>query len=148
MDSYINLGEYLGEEEKKTIAHEAYKEMCIDEFRQQKSRERIFCNAAYSVVSAMVDDSIDGDVSEFIKEKAMVVIGELSNYTVFHAPDAWDKKATKGFEILQEETEKLRGVIHERLTEIINDFDRCKLTELLQEEALNLLDDKLFGGSK
>ena len=148
MKSHINLGEYLNEEEKKTIACEAYKEMCIHEFMEQNSRERIFSNSAYSVVSTMVEDSIDGEVSEFIKEKAMGVIEGLSSHTVFRAPDAWGREGTKGFEILQEETEKLRGVINVRLTQIINDFNESELVQLLQEEAANLLDDKLFGGSK
>lgn len=140
----INIGDYISEEEKREFAREAYKDMCRDEFVNQTSRERIFGNAAYSVVSSMVDESIDGSIIEKIKDKAMVVINDLSEYTVFHKGHR-SSEDSRGYQILTSEIEKKRGLISERLTEVINSLDKDVLKELLQDEAMNLLDAKLFG---
>ena len=83
-----NVLDYLTKDERKRIAAEAFREMCLEKFRADD--ERIFSNAAYHAVWKIVDEQFDGKAAEMIAEKIPVIIEELSSYSVFRQPNRWE----------------------------------------------------------
>lgn len=141
----IDFIQYLTEEEKQQIVRDEFSQYVRNQF--EKDHERIFNNAAYSVIYAAVNEHFNGEMAAKIKEKAIEVIEGLSTYTVFKRKDAWDKDESKGFIALNQSIEELRPAIKDKLQSLIDSLDEGELNELLKDEAVYLLDKKLFGGN-
>jgi len=117
----INIDEYLTDEDRRQIARDEFRDACA---RHSKADfERILSNAAYDLVRKEVDAVFSGEMVEVVRTKAIEVIGNLSSYTVFSPPSAWDRAASKGWERLQEAVEASRPAIAERVLAIIADMD-------------------------
>ncbi len=78
-----DLEDYLTEEMKIEIAKEAFRDQCLDKFREDS--ERIFSNVAYKAVWQIVDEVFDGKAAQVVAEKIPKIIDELSEYSVFRA---------------------------------------------------------------
>jgi aspartate ammonia-lyase len=140
----INFEDYLSEQERKEIVASVFREKVKGEF----DKERIFGNAAYAIVTKIVDEHYNGEMSQIIQEKAISIIKSLSEYTVFKRPDHWDKEASMAWKHLQSVMGESKPLIQEKVSQIIAELDQDDLRETLKEYAVELLDTKLFGGNK
>jgi transcription termination factor NusB len=141
--SDIDFGQYLSEEERKSIAEDAFRQHCAANFKADA--ERIFSNTAYHAVEKLVNEAHDGKTAEIIAEKTLEVINRLSEYTVFGRKDSWEKQDSEGYKALNDAIIRHKDAIDERLKKIIDELDPVELTEMLRERAAELLDEKLFG---
>lgn len=139
----VNLDDYLSEDEKKSIAKQAFYDKCANKF--MKDHERLFSNAAYGVVAEMVNKEMDNDVSTIIKNKAISIIQDMSSYSIFKAPDAWEREASKGFTILQKALDESAHLIQARVEAIIGDLESAYMTERLNELMYEVVHDRLIG---
>ncbi|BEG74469.1 MULTISPECIES: hypothetical protein [Achromobacter] len=120
-DLTINIDDYLGEEEKRQIARDEFRAACAG--RSAADFERILSNAAYDLVRKEVDDAFEGDMVATVRANALRVIRELSSFTVFNRPNAWDTESSKGWKYLQEAIEAAKPVMAERVLAIIAEMD-------------------------
>lgn len=137
----IDIDSYLTEEDKRSIAREEFREVC-----RQKSREdfeRILKNSAYDMVRLEVDAAFDGKMVETVKENAVKIISELSSYSVFTPPSAWERAPSKGWENLQKAVEDNRDRINERVQTIIEGYQSHELRELIEERLVEAIVAKL-----
>lgn len=142
----VNLDDYLSEYEKKSIAKQAFYDKCANKY--MNDHERLFTNAAYSVVAEMVNKEMDNDVSTIIKNKAISIIQDMSSYSIFKAPDAWERgEASKGFTILQKALDESAHLIQSRVEAIIGDLESAYITERLNELMCEVVRDRLIGKS-
>lgn len=139
----VNLDDYLSEGEKKSIAKQAFYDKCANKY--MNDHERLFSNAAYRVVAELVNKEMDNDVSTIIKDKAISIIKDMTGYSIFKAPDAWDREASKGFTILQKALDESAHLIQARVEAIIGDLESAYITERLNELMYDVVRDRLIG---
>jgi len=139
----IKLEDYLSEEERKDICASAFREFCEDKFR--KDHERIFTNAAYSIVTANVDRIFDGKMADILTEKTVKVIDELTTYTVFKRKDYWEKDDSAGFRKLNEAIDQNKEKLIAKISTMIEGMDEEELADRVKESVKDILDTKLFG---
>lgn len=141
----VNLDDYLSEGEKKSIAKQAFYDKCANKY--MNDHERLFSNAAYRVVAELVNKEMDNDVSTIIKDKAISIIKDMTGYSIFKAPDAWEREASKGFTILQKALDESAHLIQARVEAIIGDLESAYITERLNELMCEVVRDRLIGKS-
>lgn len=139
----VDINDYLSEDEKREIARDTFRKHCAAKFMQDA--ERIFSNAAYTAVAEMVDQQMNGQLSEIIRDKAIGVINKLSSVSVFSPPNAWDREASKGFTILQKELGDAEPLIKARVEAIIGNLDNAYITARLEELMYEVVHDRLLG---
>lgn len=135
----IRFEDYLSEDEQKEIIKDVFRE------KVTKDAERILSNTAYSCVFSAVDEIMDGKAKAMISEKAIEIINDLTSFTVFHPKDAWGNPPSEAWNILMQACRENKPLIQERLKEVISNLDEDQFRETIKEEALFLLDEKLFG---
>lgn len=141
----VNLDDYLSEYEKKSIAKQAFYDKCANKY--MNDHERLFSNAAYGVVAELVNKEMDNDVSTIIRDKAISIIKDMSSYSIFKDPDAWEREASKGFTILQKALDESAHLIQARVEAIIGDLESAYITERLNELMYEVVRDRLIGKS-
>jgi hypothetical protein len=115
----FNINQYLSEEDKKRIATQVWREQLEAKFKSDG--ERIISNAAYDIVSKMCDDIVP-DFHELLVEKVKGVVKGLSAHTVFGPPNAWDRKATIGWTMMNEIVATKRERIDNKVDKIIDEL--------------------------
>lgn len=139
----INFEDYLSDDERKQIVADVFRQNCIDAWK--KDGERLVGNIAFDCVLKMVNEAFDGDVKKAISENTIKAINQLSPFTVFAKADAWDRENSKGRDALNEAILNAKPLIKEKIESLINGLDEGELSNMLKDEAVYLLDTKLFG---
>ena len=129
----INVDDYLSEPDKRRIVTDAFSAAAAA--HAQKDFERIISNSAYYLVGEIVDQHFDGNMVATLKDKAISVINNLSSTTVFSPPNAWDREASKGWQQMQQAIEDLKPMIHQRVGDIIADYDHSALRDLIETQV-------------
>lgn len=137
----LDIDQFLTEEEKKRIYSEQFAQAA--RLKCQADFERIISNSAYMIVRDEVDKLFDGKMQEFLVERIEKVVKELSAFTVFNGPDAWDKTASKGWYVLQEATEQARPLIVARVVELVEGMSQEDLAYRIQGPLVAAIMEKL-----
>ena len=137
----LDIDQYLTEDEKKRICSEQFAQ--VARLKCQADFERIISNSAYMVVRDEVDKLFDGRMQEFLIQRVEKVVKELSAFTVFNGPDAWDKTASKGWHALQEATEQAKPLIVARVIELVEGMSQEDLAYRIQEPLIAAIMEKL-----
>lgn len=139
----IKFEDYLSEGEQRQIVADVFREQCLQKFTQDS--ERIFSNAAYSIVTKLVDEQMNGKMVELITENTIKIINSLREYTVFKRPDAWDKGSSEAYKLLQKVVVESEPLLKEKIQAIINNLEETEIRQHTFECISDLLDRKLFG---
>ncbi len=142
----INIDDYLGDEEKRHIARDEFRAACGRV--SASSFERILSNAAYELVRKEVDAAFDGSMVETVRANAIKIVNDLSSYTVFAKPNAWDREASKGWTYLQEAIEAAKPVMAQRVLAIIAEMDGDDLRGRLDGLIGDVIVSKLTAPAK
>lgn len=137
----VNIDDYLSEDEKRSIARDAFRAACAT--KSKEDFDRILSNAGYALVKKEVDAAFDGHMVEIVKAKSIEVIGKLSDFTVFRKPDAWDREASKGFIHLQAAMSEAGPAIRARVNQIIENMAPEKIEDMIRHELAGAIIDRL-----
>jgi hypothetical protein len=107
----INLPDYLDGYEMKKIAEQEFRDYVCRELADENNLKRLLSNAAYEVVAQFCDTTLDNSMFENIYNNVERVVNELSAFTVFKKPDAWDREPNSMYKFLQECLEKQKPAI-------------------------------------
>lgn len=129
----IDIDDYLSEDEKRSIARDAFRLACAA--HTKKDFERILSNAGYALVEKEVDAVFDGGMAETVKTTAINVIGNLTAHTVFKRPSAWDTESSKAYVHLQRAMDEAFPAIKERVSEIIAAMTEDDLRYLIERQV-------------
>ena len=142
----IKIEDYLNKEEIKEIC----KDVLYQKIREDMSKlnvNDIIANISYAEVEAMVDTYVGEDdfCKREIPKKVHKVIDELSTYTVFRKADAWERKNSIAYDIMEEECRASRPLIKARVEQIINkySFPQLERDEIMYTIA-DVLTDRLL----
>lgn len=110
--------------------------------------ERIFTNSAYGIVWEEVNKSIDYDMTEFIKNKVIEVISNLSNYSVFRDKGDYiygrDKNSIAQ-EYLNQYVEENKNIIRDKVVEIMQGLDEDDIRGRLYDLIYEVVEDRIVG---
>jgi hypothetical protein len=137
----VNIDDYLDESQKRAIVADAFRAAASQ--HAIKDFERIISNSAYYLVGDIVDQHFEGRMIETLKGKTIEVINKLSSTTVFSPPNAWDREASKGWQQMQSAIEELKPMIHQRVSEIIANYNSEELRRLIEEQISEAIIKKL-----
>ena len=137
----IKIEDYLDEQEIKEICKDALYQKIREDMRELNVND-IIANISYAEVEAMVDTYVGEDnfCKKEIPQKVHRVIDELSTYTVFRKADAWERKNSIAYDIMQEECRASRPRIKARIEQIIDEYN---FTQLERSEIMYTIADVL-----
>ena len=142
----IKIEDYLDEQEIKEICKDALYQKIREDMRELNVND-IIANISYAEVAAMVDIYVGEDnfCKKEIPQKVHRVIDELSTYTVFRKADAWERKNSIAYDIMQEECRASRPRIKARIEQIIDEynFPQLERSEIMYTIA-DVLTDRLL----
>ena len=142
----IKIEDYLDEQEIKEICKDALYQKIREDMRELNVND-IIANISYAEVAAMVDKYVGEDnfCKKEIPQKVHRVIDELSTYTVFRKADAWERKNSIAYDIMQEECRASRPRIKARIEQIIDEynFPQLERSEIMYTIA-DVLTDRLL----
>ena len=142
----IKIEDYLDEQEIKEICKDALYQKIREDMRELNVND-IIANISYAEVAAMVDTYVGEDnfCKKEIPQKVHRVIDELSTYTVFRKADAWERKNSIAYDIMQEECQASRPRIKARIEQIIDEynFPQLERSEIMYTIA-DVLTDRLL----
>lgn len=143
----IEVKDYLSESEIKEIVQQELRLKVRQQF-DLNNIERIFSNSAYHIVWEEVNKSIDYDVTEFIKNKVIQIINELSEYSVFRDKGDYiygrDKNSIAQ-DYLNQYVEENKNIINDRVIEIMQGLDSEKLNDQLYGLIYQVVEDRIIG---
>ncbi len=146
----IKIEDYLDEQEIKEICKDALYQKIREDMRKLNVND-IIANISHAEVAAMVDTYVGEDdfCKKEIPKKVHRVIDELSTYTVFHKADAWERKNSVAYDIMEEECRASRPLIKARVEQIINkyNFPQLERDEIMYTIA-DILTDRLLPEKK
>ena len=137
----IKIEDYLSEEEIKEICENVLYQKIREDMRNLNVND-IIANISKAEVEAMVDAYVGEDdfCKKEIPKKVHRVIDELSTYTVFRKADAWERKNSIAYDIMEEECRASRPLIKARVEQIINEY---KFPQLERDEIMYTIADVL-----
>ena len=142
----IKIEDYLDEQEIKEICKDALYQKIREDMRELNVND-IIANISYAEVAAMVDTYVGEDnfCKKEIPQKVHRVIDGLSTYTVFRKADAWERKNSIAYDIMQEECRASRPRIKARIEQIIDEynFPQLERSEIMYTIA-DVLTDRLL----
>lgn len=142
----IKIEDYLDEQEIKEICKDVLYQKIREDMRELNVND-IIANISYAEVEAMVDTYVGEDnfCKKEIPQKVHRVIDELSTYTVFRKADAWERKNSIAYDIMQEECRASRPRIKARIEQIIDEynFPQLERNEIMYTIA-DVLTDRLL----
>lgn len=85
----------------------------------QDDAERILNNATYHVIFKVVDEVLDNNAKDLIREKSIDIINNLSIYEVFRRRNEWEKEDSIAYQTLQETVKENINLIKTNVIEAI-----------------------------
>lgn len=137
----IDIKDYLNHEEIKEICKDALYQKIREDMRKLNVND-ILANISHADVEAMVDEYVGADdfCKTEIPKKVRNVIEDLSTYTVFRKADAWERKNSIAYDIMEEECRAARPLIKKSVEQIINEYN---FPQLERDEIMYTIADVL-----
>ena len=145
MELTIDVNKFLSDEEQKEVVREAFLVATRSLFMKEENVERVLSNIAFNALSKEVDTLMPN-----YKEK---IVGNLDrfflrsdnlSYHIFHPASDYSGK-TVGQKILDEAVQARKGLIEEKVSQAVDEFDYTKLVNKEAYEAFEALADGAAG---
>lgn len=132
----MDISDYLSEPEMREIAIEEWRRMCREAC--DGNAERIIANIARDVAVSMVAESLGDGADELIRAKAVERIRNLSEFTVFRGPDAWDRGPSPAYTVLMDAVVANRDLVEQRVREAIHQLSKRDAIEILKAGVIQI----------
>jgi len=107
----IKIEDYLSDDEIAGIVKVEVRIQVRKAIKSEKDIERIISNACYTHVSNMCDSTLDSNMDEKITKKVGEIVDNLSEFSVFKKPSAWDSESNSMYKFLIETINSRKGQI-------------------------------------
>lgn len=132
----IDIRDHLSDEQMREIAIDEWRRICREACNG--NAERIIENIAHGVATDMVAEALGEDAAEHIRSKAISVIADLSVFTVFRRPDAWDRGPTPAFTALMEAVTANKSLIEKKVRECIGQLSKREALEIIKSGTVQI----------
>ena len=130
------IEKHLTREQMTEIAEEEFRKMCREYFERNQSVA--IGNVIYPVVRKLVSEVLGEDADDLIREKAIEVIEGLSSYTVFHAPNIYDKQASPAWLLLQKVVTENKDALESAVQHHIHNLSKFDALEIIKSSKLTI----------
>lgn len=137
---------YLTEEEKKAIVVEEFRSSFKQHMKDEKTFERILTNCCYGIVWDMVDSSFNKDLENVLKEKVEGIINDMSYFSVFKAPNAWDREPNGAYNLLQQCLQESKPLLKDKVVAAIQSAPKGYIRAVGQEAFNEIVRKAIKGG--
>lgn len=137
----IAIEDYLSPKEIKDICKDALYEKVRNDMQGLNVND-IIANISHAEVEAMVDAYVGNDnfCKTEIPKKVRAVIENLGTCSVFRKADAWERKNSVAYDIMEEECRAARPLIKKSVERIIDQYD---FPQLERDEIMYTIADVL-----
>lgn len=137
----IAIEDYLSPKEIKDICKYALYEKVRNDMQGLNVND-IIANISHAEVEAMVDAYVGNDnfCKTEIPKKVRAVIENLGTCSVFRKADAWERKNSVAYDIMEEECRAARPLIKKSVERIIDQYD---FPQLERDEIMYTIADVL-----
>nr|DAH09626.1 MAG TPA: hypothetical protein [Caudoviricetes sp.] len=137
----ITIEDYLSPKEIKDICKDALYEKVRNDMQGLNVND-IIANISHAEVEAMVDAYVGNDnfCKTEIPKKVRAVIENLGTCSVFRKADAWERKNSVAYDIMEEECRAARPLIKKSVERIIDQYD---FPQLERDEIMYTIADVL-----
>lgn len=132
----VRIEDYLSKDQMREIAVEEWRSICRRACNGHQ--ERIISNIAHDVVEAMVAEALGDHALEQIRSKAIAVIDDLSSFTVFKGPDAWDRGPSPAYTALMDAVKSNRDLIAKKVGQCIGQFSKRDALEIIKAGVVQI----------
>ena len=130
----INIEDYLTDYDIKDILKEEIRDSVKIHMKDENNIKRILSNSAYEIVAQMVDEIFNDDLENILTIKVKSIIDNITHFTIFKEPSAWDREPNNAYKVLQKEIESHFGRIKEIVKESIDTETMKKLKENIDDK--------------
>lgn len=132
----MQIEKYLTEDQMREIAIEEWRSMCREACNG--NAERIISNIGHEVATAMVVEALGDGANELIRDKAVEVIGNMSEFMVFRRPDAWDRSATPAYTVLMDAVKANKDLVNDKVRQCIGQLSKREALEVLKSGTIQI----------
>lgn len=130
------IEDYLTEEQMREIAIDEWRRICREACNGHQ--ERIMSNIAHDVVSELVDESLGDKADQMIRDRALALIDELSVFTVFKRPDAWDRGPSPAYTVLMDAVKANRALVDKKVGQCISQLSKRDALEIIKAGVVQI----------
>lgn len=130
------IEQHLSREQMAEIADDEFRKMCREYFNANPSVA--IGNVIYPAVRELVSEVLGEDADNLIRKKAIEVIEGLSSYTVFHAPNIYDKSPSPSWLLLQRVVTENKDVLEEKIQHHIHNLSKYDALEIIKGSKLTI----------
>lgn len=134
---YVNIEDYLTDEEIKEIIKEEFRDK-VKETLRNNGTTRWVANIGYQNVFEIINKEMP-EYENLVKEKTKEVIEGLTSYSVFRKKDLIDKEDSLGQKYLEKSVEDNKDIINNKVVEIFNELSK----ENIAYEITNIIEEKI-----
>lgn len=129
-DQLAFVDEYLSEDQKREIAIDVWRKMCAKAC--EGDAERIMANIAYHVAAPIVDECLGEDAKDKISARVVEIISQLTEFSVFRRPDAWDREPSPAYRMLMQAVVDNRELVEEKVRGALHNLSKREALEILK----------------
>lgn len=130
------ITKHLSDEQMREIAEDEFREMCRGYFNDNKSAA--ISNVAHRIVKDMVAEVLGEDADQVIRDKALEVINDLSQFTVFRGPDLWDRSPTPAWRVLMQAVEDNQDIVEAAVKKHLHNLSKRDALEVIKASKLTI----------
>ena len=127
----MDFSKYLSEDEMHEIAKQEFRD--VIRRKSIKDLERIISNSAYQVIWSAVDESLDNQAIDQLKQKVIAIISDMSEFNVFSKPNAWDRLENNAYGILLQTVRDNTEVLDKKVKDQINTLSKTQISKIVAE---------------
>jgi hypothetical protein len=136
----LNMEDLLSKEEMVEIAKSTFKTACFTHLAIEDNIKRIISNCAYDIVYKQVDNIVGEKLDEMLTSKVADIISNLSEYSIFKKPDAWDRSTNHMYNVLQKACMDNVGVVKK----VVNDNMELETLKYLKLNLGDIVKDAIM----
>jgi len=132
----VRIEDYLTEDQMREIAIEEWRRICSEACNGHQ--ERIISNVAHDVVVTMVAEALGETALEQIRAKAVSVIENLTEFTVFKRPDAWDRGPSPAYAALMDAVKNNKDLVDKKVGQCIAQLSKRDALEIIKSGVVQI----------
>lgn len=144
----FNIESYISESDMRMIAEDEFRTLVRSHLRDENNFKRILTNLAYDMVWDKVDEEASETIREFLPRKVQEIIGDMSEFSIFKKPNAWDQEVNSGYQILEKVLLENKPLITSKVVESIQSAPKKYLRSLSEKAFQDIIERAITGASK
>ena len=129
----FDISKYLSEEQITEICTQEIRAIINDKLQKDNDFTQILSNVAYNITFDIVNESLDGNLTNIIKEKTLSIIENMSSFTVFREATSYGDKESVATSIINDTVKDNIGLINKKVVDILGQTNKKDLIPIINK---------------